>query len=74
VFSLPGDHAVRRPLGIALAETRVMQTSTLSPSQIEQQRDERQPKRGDSKDPKPSQRPEPAHKVDEPSLPYLPIG
>ena len=52
-----------------------MQTSTLSKPQLEQHSDERDPKRGDTpQEEAPTRLPEPRHKVDEPSLPYLPIG
>jgi hypothetical protein len=51
-----------------------MQSSTLPAPQLEQQPDQRDPKRDDSHEQAPPRRPEPARKVDEPSLPYLPIG
>jgi hypothetical protein len=47
----------------------------MSKPQLEQPSEKRQPERGESaREPAPSRRPEPTHKVDEPSLPYLPIG
>jgi hypothetical protein len=75
VFRCSPAAAVRPAFGIVFAETPGMQTSSLSKPQLEQHSDERDPKRGDSpQEPAPSRRPEPTQKVDEPSLPFLPIG